>query len=327
MDLYDMREDEYLSYDQIIEMDVELDYLVDTLIRDKCVSVLSALPKMGKTSFAISLAYAIANGTEFLGLKTKQRNVLYICLDDCKEVIAERCKKMKLGEESNLSFQFTKNARVSNLEALIIKHAMWGRRFGFVIIDMLNDIREVDSGMEYNFNEMKKDIQTVRKVCDDFNLSILLLHHNKKRKEENFVNDLNGSTALAGTINGSILSLNKTSPLADNAILHVSGRNVPSSELNLKFNKERILYELQEEMVEELPQDIVKVINYITRKKQYRDTVQQLTNKLGITTNPRIIGRQLRTFRSELMKNGIELTEGKSNGKRIIELKIIEEFL
>lgn len=55
MDLYDMREDEYLSYDQIIEMDVELDYLVDTLIRDKCVSVLSALPKMGKTSFAISL--------------------------------------------------------------------------------------------------------------------------------------------------------------------------------------------------------------------------------------------------------------------------------
>ena len=80
-------------------------------------------------------------------------------------------------------------------------------------------------------------------------------------------------------------------------------------------------------MVEELPQDIVKVINYITRKKQYRDTVQQLTNKLGITTNPRIIGSQLRTCRSVLMKNGIELTEGKSNGKWIIELKIIEEFL
>ena len=32
MDLYDMREDEYLSYDQIIEMDVELDYLVDASI-------------------------------------------------------------------------------------------------------------------------------------------------------------------------------------------------------------------------------------------------------------------------------------------------------
>ena len=49
MDLYDMREDEYLSYDQIIEMDVELDYLVDTLIRDKCVSVLSGTTSRKRT--------------------------------------------------------------------------------------------------------------------------------------------------------------------------------------------------------------------------------------------------------------------------------------
>ena len=72
-------------------------WVVDGLLAEDSLTMLSAYPKEGKSTFARHLALAVARGEEFLGRPTKQGKVLYFALEEMERDV--RAKFRALGVE------------------------------------------------------------------------------------------------------------------------------------------------------------------------------------------------------------------------------------
>jgi hypothetical protein len=79
-------------------------------------TILVAREGVGKSLFAVNLANAVANGTEFLGFKPKPRPVLYLDLENPLAVVAKRAKEFGLKTGGNFSYVglFTHHGDVPN---------------------------------------------------------------------------------------------------------------------------------------------------------------------------------------------------------------------
>ncbi len=84
----------------------EENYLIEDLLRGNKVSILTGGSKTGKSTIALQMAYAISTGQPFLDKKTKKKDVLYICLDNDEDLIAERLKMMNLNMDEHVIFSF-----------------------------------------------------------------------------------------------------------------------------------------------------------------------------------------------------------------------------
>ena len=62
--------------------EVPVDYLVEGMLVRGTVSCLVAKPKVGKSTLARWSCLAIANGTQFLGRKTRQGDCYYLALEE-----------------------------------------------------------------------------------------------------------------------------------------------------------------------------------------------------------------------------------------------------
>ena len=67
----------------------ENNYIVDSLIKGNKVSILTGGSKTGKSTLALQLANSVSKGIPFLNNNTIQCDVLYICLDNDEDLIAE----------------------------------------------------------------------------------------------------------------------------------------------------------------------------------------------------------------------------------------------
>lgn len=87
----------------------ENNYIVDSLIKGNKVSILTGGSKTGKSTLALQLANSVSKGIPFLNNNTIQCDVLYICLDNDEDLIAERLKLMNLEMDDSVVFCFNKN--------------------------------------------------------------------------------------------------------------------------------------------------------------------------------------------------------------------------
>ncbi len=67
----------------------EPEYIVQGLL-PAGLSSLGGRPKIGKSLLALQLAYAVASGKPFLGIKTSQRSVCYLALEDSPRRLKSR---------------------------------------------------------------------------------------------------------------------------------------------------------------------------------------------------------------------------------------------
>jgi RecA-family ATPase len=66
------------------------DELIEGMVHEGQLTNLNGTNKSGKTFFALQGAMAVATGSTFLGKATKQRNVLYVCLEMTAAMVRER---------------------------------------------------------------------------------------------------------------------------------------------------------------------------------------------------------------------------------------------
>lgn len=99
---------------------IKKDFIVDKLMKSRGVYCLVARPKVGKSLFALQLANSVANGQEFLGLKTITSPVLYISTEMNSTQILELLIKV---ESSRLVF----------MEKLVVKINLKGERSEFIL--------------------------------------------------------------------------------------------------------------------------------------------------------------------------------------------------
>ena len=301
--------------------------IIENMIKGNTVSLLSADPKLGKTAIALQLADAVSKGDNIFEKKTNKNKVLYIFLDDSAENVKDRMSKMNISNNEDFHILFVENSTIHDIQTFLVElNNSINEKIGFVIIDMLNDVRSIDSSKEYSNVEIKKDINSFRKIASENEVAILLLHHNRKEDSANKNNRALGGVQLTGSINGSLLSLIRKNAQEKEAVLEISGRNIRSTSINLEWNDPSICFSAPEEVSNPLDPDLVKIINFITRTVSFFGTVQQLCSEVKILTDPRIIGKALSNCETDLLQNGIILKKRKSNGIRIIQLELLPEY-
>lgn len=205
-------------------------------------SILAGNPKVGKSWFALNLAIAVASGTNFLDFNIpNEQNVLYLALEDGKHRLQKRINMLKLRETKleNLNIcldvgEMQKDGLI-NLEKIIKETGA-----KLVIIDTWFKFRGITS--KGNINAYDKDyseLALIKKIADTHHISIVLVHHLKKGKEESIYMQISGSVGYSGASDAMYI-LRKHDEKTK--VLSITGRDIQEDEIYLTIDENYIYH-------------------------------------------------------------------------------------
>lgn len=301
------------TINEILNNCTKKDFIVDSLMKSNGLYCLVARPKVGKSLLALQLAHAIATGTIFLGFKVNPSPVLYISTEMDSSQIADRIKKMNLEFNNNFFLieqeQDKKKLNLDDLEEKISEFANINQG-KFVIIDMFNGVYINDKFDLYNYQDMAQIVlPKYRKLCSKYGITILLLHHLNK------TNTTLGSTAIDGAVDG-IMTLKLDNNLKDKIYFNYQSRDYESQDFILK-RKENLIFEVVNEEIEELSNDLKIFLNYAIKKKEFSFTISEITSTLGLMIQPSVFGKLLNNNLITLEKEGLHITKKRTSNERV----------
>lgn len=236
-------------------------------------SILSGNPKVGKSWFVLNLALAVVSGTNFLGMKIpKKKKVLYLALEDGMHRLQKRLKMLNSEEHeiSNLVIclelgEMFKGG-MEDLEKAIIETGV-----ELIIIDTWFKFRGITS--KGNINAYDKDyseLSVIKKLADKLHISILLIHHQKKGKEDNVFMQISGSVGYSGACDGMYILEQYDSYTKK---LTITGRDIREDELYLTVDDNYIYHNETSNKPEPSPFD--------TLSPEKKEIAQYLKDNIG----------------------------------------------
>lgn len=209
--------------------------LPDVLPETGCY-LLCGKPKSGKSWFALTMAMAIAQGGVFLNRDAPRRKVRYLALEDTPRRLHNRLTKLHQGgfpdELSDLQIDTAAPKLGKGLEEQIRRAAADGSQV--VILDTLQKIRPPASKHGTQYGDDYAVLSTVKDIADDCGICILVVHHVRKAESlDDPHDDISGTNGIAGAADGSLI-LRRVHGKPE-AVLHVTGRDLPDNELGLRF--------------------------------------------------------------------------------------------
>lgn len=287
-------------------------WAVDGFLPSGC-TILGGNPKAGKSILALHLALAVALGGMALGkIKVQQGDVLYLALEDGQRRLQERifASNMLNNEKPDLSHLDFVHQIPRQHEGGIAFLRWWLQEHPnarLVIIDTLQIFRKPLSGKGHMYAEDYDAVSEIKKLADEFDVPILIIHHLKKAKEQSdWLNEFSGSQGIAGSADTLFaLKRQRTDP---RAILHRTGRDVEEKDFALRLDGFGWILEGDAELFT-MPEWKRQILDYL--KEHSSCTPMDLAQALNL--NP-----------ATLRKNLLRLTqEGliKKSGFGIYELK------
>jgi hypothetical protein len=173
-------------------------YILDGLLTKAGTSVVGSAPKVGKSQFALSLGYSLANGWNYLGRTcwNKEYKVLYIAMERSELTWLNRIKKMSSKNGLKDNFHFVRLSAHKNLVFEIQKLAI-ENGYELIIIDMIT--QAMNTKDENKYLENYKEIARILKdTADKTKAHVMGLYHNGKAKGKGVTDSLLGSTAIGG---------------------------------------------------------------------------------------------------------------------------------
>lgn len=198
-------------------------------------NLLASPPKFGKSWFALDLSLSVSSGTYFLGNETKASTVYYLALEDSKNRLQSRIKKL-LGE-NNPSKDFYYGLEINTIDGGCIEQLEQVIKAlptcKLIIIDTLQYIRgtrgKTDGVYDYDYNTMKQ----LKRFADAHELSILVIHHTRKDTNpyDPFAN-ISGTNGITGACD-TMMVFTKEERSSNQAKLSITGRDVEQQDLML----------------------------------------------------------------------------------------------
>ena len=285
---------------------IKKDFIIDNLMKSNGLYCLVARPKVGKSLFALQLADSIANGTTFLGFNTIPSPVLYISTEMTSAQLLERINKMSLNLNDNNFFveEQEVNQRKLNLMDLKLTFKEFSEiiKGRFVIVDMFCGVDTFTDSDLSNYQDMgQKVIPKYREICQQYGITILLIHHLNKS------NTTLGSTAIDGSVDG-IITLKVDNNLKDKIYLEYESRDYEGCELILKRNN-NLIFEISEFESSDFNSNILIFLNYAIRKKDFSFTCGSITGELNLSITPSTFGKLLRKNLNNLEREGLHIED------------------
>ena len=230
----------------------ENDFLIQGLIPAVGVSILGGHPKTGKSWMALNFIRCLSrNELVFNEFYSQQVGIYYLSLEDNTSRLKSRLQKIY--EEDN--------PEVSNLEIKTHIASSINGNYDFldelrkeiesrpdiklIIIDPFQKIRGTNDRKSDAYQADYKDMSALKDLADEFEISILLIHHLKKDKNlsEACLSSLNGSMGLSGAAD-SILLLTKEN---DTYSLKITGKDIEERTLVLNLDQESFIFSVAAE--------------------------------------------------------------------------------
>jgi hypothetical protein len=200
---------------------------VENILPSAALTLASAKPKAGKTTFAISLCYAVATGKPFLGeLRVRQSPVCYWCPDDSN---VDRFKRnwanVAAGDPVN-NFHLCVMRQQLPDGFTLLENAITAHKAGLALVDSYTTIRRTATGdfvqAEYS------DLRTFSEIAVRTGAAIILIHHHAKATSDWGFDNAAGSFAMnaSSDVLWSFERLDHSE-----RILHVIGRDIESYDL------------------------------------------------------------------------------------------------
>ncbi len=170
-------------------------YIIDRYLPRGEMILLAGPPKVGKSQLASQLALSCVTGTEFLGEKVHgKQNLLYYTCDENYHSTQDRAKELgleDLEEASNWHYREHLNLLLKSQLENEIKEL----KPDVIIIDCLFAIAD-KIGVNVCDPEFSMYVGRFQKLAQEYNCSIVLLHHNNKNKQQEGIDRVFGSQAL-----------------------------------------------------------------------------------------------------------------------------------
>lgn len=210
------------------------------------VCVLSAKSKIGKSWMSLQLVIAVTKGQQFLGKKTMKCDALYIDLENDKRLSRERLEILLNGEEAPNNLYIMNEVPTmdegfsSALESFLDQH----KGIHLVVIDIYAKIKYAKKSNQSDYDIDYKSISELKKVAEKYELSIILVAHNRKMVDTSDpFSNIMGSTAMQGASDQSIV-ISKENRNDKEATMTITGRTVEGDELKIEFDKNTCKWKL-----------------------------------------------------------------------------------
>lgn len=237
-----------------------IEWLVKDMLPNGGIAMLTSPPKCFKSFMALDLGLSIAEGKPFLGKETTPHGVLYMDLESTKRRPRDRLKMILKDEPAPDNFYLlTAEDDIKTLE-----HGFEQQLENFlrthedvklVTIDIFQKIREDAKRTQTGYSKDYADMAILKKIATEFNVCILLVHHNRKLSDKDPFNEISGSTGTLGSLDTCwIIQKKREDP---NGVLIVTGRDIAEQSFILRFDKDTWKWEYigtQAEMFENIAQ-------------------------------------------------------------------------
>lgn len=300
-------------------------FIVDGLI-PQGVNVLSGAAKIGKSWLMLWLGLQVSQGLPVWGIPTMHCDVLYLCLEDTLRRIKDRL--FDLTDDSNRSFHLSVTCGLigNGLEEEIINFLEDFPKTKLVIIDTLQKVRDSRGsiGKTGMYGNDYDDISSIKRIADERDISIILVHHLRKLKDgDDPFNEVSGSTGITGAADTNYVLKRKRS--SRDATLLACGRDVEYQELTLRFQ------DLKWELVErknteeihkaEIPQFLFRVVEFMKNRTEWVGTATELiTDMVETETTPNVVTKYLGQFSCDVLEPaGIEYRTKRTGQSRLIK--------
>ncbi len=178
------------------ESDKELPPLVDGVLGCGATALIASKPKVGKTSWLLNLALAVARGSSFLGHPAKQGPVLYVALEGNRNEWRRVLRAMGAKDDDPLHF-FVDQAPQDAMRWL--RESAEKYKPVLIIVDTFQRLARLKDMNDYA--AVTNASEPLVEIAQTFNATLALAHHAKKNNKDGDDGDsVLGSTALYGFV-------------------------------------------------------------------------------------------------------------------------------
>lgn len=173
----------------LITSDIHQDWIIQDILPEGSINILSAKPGSFKTWLTLYFALCISKGDPVFGVfNVKKSNVLIIDEEDSDKLIKDRLIKLGDNGDTNLSFSIMTGFMADNHENIeMLLSELIRRKIKVLIIDSLIRIHSGDENSAKDMSSLFRKIS----VLKEKGITVLINHHNRKGQDnQNYGNQM-----------------------------------------------------------------------------------------------------------------------------------------
>ena len=303
-------------------------FCVQTLL-PQGMSILGGSSKIGKSWLVLDLCIRVAKGEPLWNFPTTKGTTLYLCLEDTFRRVQDRLIRITDEWPDNAYFTVAAKTLADGLCDQIRDFLKEHPDTVLVAIDVFQMIRgsEKDNSYATDYH----DIQLLKEVAVEFDITVLVIHHVRKLDDDDPFNTLSGTTGISGAVDTSFV-LKRSNRNEVNATLSCTGRDIESRELELKFNKNTCTWELLADSMEEptmlLPKEMAALIEFMRETVSFSGNNSVFADALNtyadLGVKAKGLKQMMNTWRYTLEEHGVFFRSYRSNGQRLLDISFSE---